>query len=146
MYDNDTFIAALEACELPPAEFDHAAHVRAGYVYLRRHGLAGTIERMGESLRRFAIANDKPDLYHETVTVAFIALINERLAASDADTWSDFAAANPGLFDKSVISRYYSSATLRSPQARRTFVLEPRPTAGDYDEAVFRTPAPSPAG
>ena len=30
------FLDAFEACTLPEAYFDHAAHVRAGYLYLRR--------------------------------------------------------------------------------------------------------------
>ncbi len=33
---DDEFLAALEANTLPEAYFDHAAHVRAGYLYLRR--------------------------------------------------------------------------------------------------------------
>ena len=31
------FIARLESCRLREDEFDHAAHVRAGYQYLRNH-------------------------------------------------------------------------------------------------------------
>jgi len=29
------FLSALESCRLAPCEFDHAAHVRAAYLYLR---------------------------------------------------------------------------------------------------------------
>jgi hypothetical protein len=37
---DEEFLAALETCRLPAAEFNHAAHVRAAYLYLRRQSFA----------------------------------------------------------------------------------------------------------
>jgi hypothetical protein len=37
---DEEFMAALESCLLPASQFNHAAHVRAGYVYLRRQKFA----------------------------------------------------------------------------------------------------------
>ena len=35
---DEEFLRALETCELPESAFNHAAHVRAGYLYLRSEG------------------------------------------------------------------------------------------------------------
>ena len=130
----DALIAALEACTIPPADFNHRAHVQAGFIYLQRHGYAGALGAMAAALRRFAAHHGKHGLYHETVTVAFLTLIHERMAA-DLDrggdvhdlVWEDFAPRHPDLFATDLLSRYYSRDTLRSELARRCFVL---PKAG----------------
>ena len=91
---DDEFLAAFEATTLPLAAFDHRAHVRAGYLYLTRHGLGAAIDRFGTALRAFAAAHGKQGLYHETITVAFLALINEHIARSDATDWEKIGRAH----------------------------------------------------
>lgn len=120
-------IARLEDGTLPESEFRHAAHVRAAYVYLRESGFAGAIERMGAAIRGYAAARGKDGLYHETITVAFLALINERLRLSgDRGGWAVFAAAHPELLDRACLTRYYRPETLATPRARQVFVLDER--------------------
>jgi hypothetical protein len=119
------FIAALEETRLAPPDFRHAGHLRAAYLYLRQSGFEGAVTRMRASLIRYAAAQGRPDLYHETVTLAFLALVNERLHRTVAEGWDGFAAENPDLFDKRILARYYRSETLESPLARAVFVLSP---------------------
>ena len=126
---DDEFLAALEDTTLPLSAFDHRAHVRAGYLYLERHGLGGGIERFATALKRFAAAHGKDGLYHETITVAFLALINEHRALRPGAAWEDFAAANPDLFDRSTLGRFYAPEELASPEARRVLKLPRRPVA-----------------
>ena len=124
---DDDVLAALEDGSLPPADFDHAAHVRAAWLCLRREGFAGGMARFRATLRAFAMRHGAPEKYHETITVAFLALIHERLhAASANEGWQDFAARNPDLFRRDILQRYYRPETLASPQAKAVFVLEPR--------------------
>lgn len=68
----------------------------------------------------------KPESYHETVTVAFLSLIAERL--DETRDFEVFAALNPDLFDKGILCRWYRSDRLASDRARHTFVL-PEPMA-----------------
>lgn len=128
----DELIAALEDCRLAPAAFDHRAHVQVGFAYLQRRGYAGALAAMARSLRRFAAHHDKDGLYHETVTVAFITLIHERMAedliaAGGNDPmaldWNEFARRHPDLFAGELLARYYDKATLATPLAKRCFVL-----------------------
>ena len=74
MTDAD-FLAALERCTLPESEFTHAAHVRAAYLYLRDGTFGQAIDRMAATIRRYATSLGKPDRYHDTITVGFLALI-----------------------------------------------------------------------
>ena len=124
---DDEFLAALEDGSLPPDQFDHAAHVRAAWLCLRREGFAGGMAAFRKRLRAFAARHGAPEKYHETVTVAFLALIHERLHdASDGEDWSGFTARNADLFRRDILQRYYRPETLASPKAKAIFVLEPR--------------------
>ena len=64
-----------------------------------------------------------PGAYHETITLAFLAVINERRAAGDFSDYEAFAAANPDLLDKAVLTRWYGPQKLGGQTARRMFVL-----------------------
>jgi len=123
MNDAD-FLTALERCTLPEAEFTHAAHVRAAYLYLCGGSFGQAIDRMAAVIRRYATSLGKPDRYHDTITVGFLALIRARLCErGDAGGWRGFAAANPDLLDRGLLLRHYPPQQLQSALARRVFVL-----------------------
>jgi hypothetical protein len=117
------FLARLEDASLPPACFRHADHLRAAYLYLGQSGFEGAITRLRDALTRYAAAIGRPGLYHETITVAFLALVNERLQDPMAKNWEAFAAGNRDLFDKRILSHYYRTDTLESARAREVFLL-----------------------
>ena len=90
---------------------------------------AEALGRFGTGLRRFADAHGKPDLYHETITTAYVLLIAERLDDGDRELdWDDFARRNPDLLTwrPSILARYYREETLASARAKRTFVMPDR--------------------
>ncbi len=127
--DDETLIRAFEAGEEPAGGFHHAQHVRVAWWYLRARSLPEAMERFSTGLRHFATKQGKPQLYHETVTVAFLLVISERLATAGRDaSWEAFADANPDLFlwKPSVLDRYYHPETLWSDRARATFVMPDR--------------------
>lgn len=121
---DEHLVAAFEACELSGDEFSHAAHVRVAWWYLRRHGSAEALPRFRTALLRFAAAKGATGKYHETITVAYMALIAERLRDTPELPWPDFVERHPDLLARtpSVLSRYYSDEALRSERARREFV------------------------
>jgi hypothetical protein len=66
--------------------------------------------------------------FHQTVTIAFLALIAQRMDASPTADFAAFARANPELFAKDLLRRWYRPEQLATPLARRTFVLpDPAP-------------------
>jgi hypothetical protein len=135
---DDDFLEAFRTGALPLAEFDHRAHVLAGYLYVARFGLGLAIERFGKDLRGFASAHGKHGLYHETITVAFLALINERIALGGDRGWDAFAADNPDLFGRDSLRPFYAPEELASPEARRVFLLPRR--RGTKQNQVESTP------
>jgi hypothetical protein len=121
---DEEFIAALESCQLSASQFNHAAHVRAGYLYLGQLTFAHALSRLSTSICRFAQAIGKPGLYHETITVAFMSLIQERLyRRGDGGGWEGFAQANPELLRKDALLELYPQTVLDSAEARARFVL-----------------------
>ena len=121
---DEAFIDAFERTTLPADEFTHAAHVRAGWWYLRHHSLGIAIDRFTRSLRAFADAKGVTGKYHETLTVAWMLLIAERLPESREMAWEQFVAQHSDLLEKpSPLARYYSSETLQSDRARGQFVM-----------------------
>jgi len=120
---DEEFLTRLEACTLPQSEFGHAAHVRAAYLYLKAAEFPAALERTRRAIRNFATHWGKPERYHETMTVAYLALIQEHLAELGDGGWSAFERNNPELFDPALLLRYYPKAQLASDLARRVFVL-----------------------
>jgi hypothetical protein len=127
MTDAD-FVHSFEDCTLPNAAFHHRDHVRLAWLYLRRYPALEALTRFAEGLKRFAAANGRAGLYHETITWAFLFLIHERMARTEAETWEGFAALNADLltWNPSVLDRYYEKETLGSELARRVFVMPDR--------------------
>ena len=126
---DDALVLALEAAELENGQFRHREHVRAAYLYLARHGdFAEAAGRFRRVLRRFAAAHGAAERYHETVTWAYLALINERMCRASCDSSSEFLHRYPELLDGSaLLSRYYDvDALVRSSHARQVFVLPER--------------------
>ena len=84
------------------------------------------VQRFSLALQRFAATQGKAQLYHETITWAYIFLIRERLArAGKTMRWEEFAGDNADLliWKGGVLARYYRDETLASDLARRVFVF-----------------------
>jgi hypothetical protein len=131
MLDED-LMRAFEAGQPPAEGFHHAQHVRVAWNYLRAHSLHEALGRFCSALGQFATAQGKPDLYHETISVAYVLLINERLDQTGRDApWEAFAASHPDLLQwkPSILDRYYRADTLWSPRARRVFVMPDHPAS-----------------
>lgn len=142
MKDRD-FLAAFEDGTLPADRFHHADHVRAAWLMLREEPPAAALGRFSAALKRFATAKGKPDLYHETITWAYLLLVNERMESGGRSPgWEEFAASNPDLMTwrPSVLDRYYTAEMLGSDLARRSFVLPDRVEPGsDRDSGLTPT-------
>jgi hypothetical protein len=123
MTDED-FLRALETCELPETEFGHAAHVRAAYLYLQEGDFAAALEQIRRTIRTYATHLGKPDRYHETITVAYLALIQQHICErGNGGGWLAFARDNPELLQKSLLRQFYPPEQLGSELARRIFLL-----------------------
>ena len=116
-------LRAFESGALDPVWFPHSEHVRLGYEMLGCYSFGEAICRFSRGLKLLTAKAGKPQVYHETITVAFLALINERRARDATQTWSEFKANNADLFDKRCLEKWYGDEQLGTDLARRTFCL-----------------------
>lgn len=122
----EDFIAQLESCTLPENCFHHADHVHAAWLYLTRFSATEAIAKFSEVLRAYTSSLGKADRYHETITWAYLLLVNERMRRSlPLATWDQFIAQNPDLLEakNAVLLRYYQPETLQSQLARSVFQM-----------------------
>jgi hypothetical protein len=116
-------LLALETGALDPAMLPHSEHVRLGYEMLGRYPFGEAAARFSRGLRLIAAKAGRPEVYHETITVAFLAVIGERRLRGEHDSWGDFKDKNGDLLDKRCLEKWYGADCLRSELARKTFCL-----------------------
>jgi len=122
--EDESLVAAFEAVKLSGEEFTHVQHVRVAWWYLRRHPFDDALARFKAALQRFAAAHGATAKYHETITVAYMCLIADRLKDAPELAWQDFAERNSDLLARSpsILARHYTEETLQSHEAKREFV------------------------
>jgi hypothetical protein len=123
-------MASFEAGTLDAESFHHRDHVRLAWLHLGHYPAPVALDRFTSGLRRLAQAAGQADRYHETVTWAYLLLINERMERFGRTLpWPEFARLNPEVLTwrPSILDAYYPADVLRSDLARRVFVL-PGPT------------------
>jgi hypothetical protein len=132
---NEEIIKEFEQGRGPGGSFHHADHIRVAFAYLSQHSVLEALQKFCGALQRFAAAQGKPHLYHETITWAYLFLIRERmLRANHPQTWEEFAASNPDLLtwergSGGILAQYYQSETLASSVARAAFLLPDKPVS-----------------
>jgi hypothetical protein len=132
----DVFLAAFEAGTLPKERWTHGAHLLTGACYVHGLGQAAAIERMRACVKRYNEAvggkNTETSGYHETITIAWIKLLDGlRREAGDVGR-AEFArlAVERFVGDKEIFGRYYDFDLVGSVEARRSWV---EPTLARFD-------------
>jgi hypothetical protein len=123
MSNDQALLSAFLNGEIDNRNFHHTEHVRVGFELLRDRNFCDALAAFSGALKRIATRAGNPGAYHETITVAFLALIAEHCASGQYSDFETFARDNPKLLDKSVLERWYTPERLASPIARQTFVL-----------------------
>lgn len=149
MRDKGT-VRAFEELTLSAASFRHREHVLVAWTYLRESSFGEAGARFARNLQAFARANGAEGKYHETITWAYLALVNERLYSASGTrapetSFAAFLTQNPDLLDreKGPLSALYDRETLATPLARAAFVLpRPRLTPCRCGAASSRSGAP----
>jgi hypothetical protein len=127
--DDETFLRKFEDCTYPLDDFHHREHVKVAYLYLRRHSLAGAIDRIRGSIKKYNAAHSDPAApevvdrgYHETMTLAWMRLVHFTLCEyGPADTADLFYEAHPQLWQMKVMRFFYSRNRIMSFAAKKNF-------------------------
>jgi hypothetical protein len=123
--DRDLLLG-FETATLPAEDFDHTAHVRVAWLYLKAHPFFEAASRVRSGLIALSRAHGAPERFHETITLAFLALLHERLSNASPAGFAQFAEENSDLLSTSVLKKFYSSGRLEQPAARTGFLLPDR--------------------
>jgi hypothetical protein len=121
---DEQFARAFERGEIAPADFDHRAHVRVAWVYVREGpSLEEATDRMRDAIQRFAAAANAPQKYHETITILWMRLLADAAARVAAPCELDALLAHvPELADKDLPLKYYTRERLFSDEARARWI------------------------
>jgi 2'-5' RNA ligase len=125
----NALVDAFERAAIDAGSFHHRDHIHVAWSYLSEFELGEAAQRFTAALRRFAVANGAPNLYHATITWAYLVAIHDRMHREGAAAeWDSFAAANADLFawKPSFLDALYLPETLASDHAKRVFVLPDR--------------------
>lgn len=109
--------------EIDPGAFAHREHVRMAFEMLRRHDFAETVLHYSRALRAMSAKAGKPRAFNQTVTIAFLSLLAERIELGNAADCTAFVRDNADLLDKSALMRWYRPERLASEAARNTFLM-----------------------
>lgn len=133
-------VERFEAGTLPPADFDHAAHLcLAAHCVLslpRATALDGLRQRLAVFLRRNGVRTTRERGYHETLTRFWFERVAEVVAAHpglDLDRLAPRLVARLG--DKRLALRWYSRDRLMSWAARTGWLPPDRPPASVNPES-----------
>ena len=116
--------------------FDHRAHVHVTWLAVRAAGMPDAVTLVSDGLRRTARYAGVPQKYHATVSRAWVELVAHHTEHDPAPDFDTFAARNPALLDKRLLTRFYRSTTLASAEARTGWV------APDLSPFPWEAPTP----
>ena len=133
-------VARFEDCTQPVAQFRHRQHLQVAWWLLRQQPLLPAMARFVEGLQRYAASLGQSQIYHETMTWAYLLLVHDRLERAGRErSWAEFERDHPELFTRELVHAYWTPETLASPLARRTFILPDARAAASSPAAANRT-------
>jgi hypothetical protein len=122
-------VAAFRDGTLPKAEWNHAAHLRVGAWHVHHLGASAALELLRARITRLnehhGTVNSDTSGYHETITAAYVKLLEAFLATFAADVALEARVEvmlAGALGDRALLGRFWSREILMSPAARRRWV------------------------
>lgn len=98
--------------------FGHREHVHLTWLAVRRFGVPAAVGLVSDGIQRTARYAGAPQKYHVTISRAWVELVGYHAAEHPSGDFAAFAAQNPALLSKRLLTRFYHPATLASPRAR----------------------------
>ncbi len=130
MTDYARLLDQMATDTLDAATFRHVDHVGVAYQALANHGFFDALHMVATGIDRAATRAGALDKFNATITVAFMCLIAERMAADPYDHAQDFIDRNSDLVTGAPLRALYSPARMVSERARRIALLPDLPQDG----------------
>jgi hypothetical protein len=120
----ESFIRSFEDGSLPRSEWTHVRHLILALWYIRRHGRDRAAGLIRDGIRRYNELHGNLTGYHETITLAWVAVIVRFLDGRDGGVPLSVLAGEllDECGDKDYLLRFYSRGRLFSNEARCRWV------------------------
>ena len=145
----ESFVRAFEDGSLPKSEWTHSRHLVMALWYIRREGWERATVLIREGIQRYNRAQDNPNGYHETITLAWVAVIDKFLQLRRRETrlsrCSSQTNCSSNAATRTILLQYYSRERLfsdecaTSPDAPDIEAIHLRP---DHDSVSARNNQP----
>jgi len=121
-------VRAFEKCTLPKSQWTHLAHLTIAHHYLWHHSREDATMLMRSGIQRYNLSQNNPTGYHETITLAWLAILARqlrereakgRLGKEEAASAREVATTHA---NQDILLEYYSRELLMSEEARAHWV------------------------
>ncbi|NHM05683.1 hypothetical protein G4D82_00475 [Flavobacterium sp. CYK-4] len=118
------FEQQFAACALPSEVFNHEAHLRLAWIHIQKYGLETAVSNITQQIKAYATFLGEAEIYHHTLTVAAVYIVNHFKLQSGTADFTDFMAQNPRLQThfKELIAQHYSTDIFNDAKAKAEFL------------------------
>ena len=113
------------SCKLPPALFNHEAHLRLAWININKYGLEQAQQNVQTQLENFVKFNGESDKYNKTLTMAAVMIVNHFIQHSVKENFLDFMLEFPKLKTgfKELIQSHYSFDIFNLEKAKKDYLM-----------------------
>ena len=122
--DDGSFLQVFLDGSLPPNLFNHEAHLRLGFIYIRQYGAdtAGTL--LCRDLQTFVERLGAADKFNTTLTVAAVHIVDHFMKNSPQAQFYDLIQLYPLLSTsfRHLIEQHYATDIFNSEAAKHSYL------------------------
>ncbi len=118
------FEEQFETCQMNPSIFSHEAHLRLGWIHVKKYGELKASENVCKQILKFDQRHGDGNKFHKTLTMASVKVVNHFYQKSTSETFQDFMTEFPRLKTnfKDLIDQHYGFDIYNSLEARKTYL------------------------
>ncbi len=118
------FAQRFENCSLEPSLFNHEAHLRLAWYYIKEFGVEKAIKKTCASIKQFDLVHGKGDKFHTTVTVASVKMVYHFMQKSQNFDFQTFMHKFPRLkiAFKELLDQHYGIDIFSNEEARVRYI------------------------
>ncbi|WP_422861236.1 hypothetical protein [Flagellimonas sp. W118] len=118
------FESLFEQGDLPPSLFDHEAHLRLAWLYLKKYGEKKAVDKACNEIRLFDKLHGSGDKFNTTLTVAAVKTVHHFMQKSESTDFGAFIKEFPRLkfAFRALLDQHYGIDIFSSEEARVSYI------------------------
>ena len=118
------FETQFESCTMNPQLFSHEAHLRLGYIHVKKYGVEKAAQNLCIQIKKFDSTFDEGTKFHVTVTVAAAKVMYHFMQRSESDNFADLVKEFPRLTKdfKQLVETHYGFDIFKDPKAKSEYI------------------------